>query len=112
MSENIITTGEFVKRPNSEGVYMKHFFSSADNDRLNNVEVKVEPGGELPAHIHSDSTEFYYVVEGTGEFLLEGKWHPIQKGYAFKAPMGVEHGVRNNGSEVLYLFSTFSPPIR
>lgn len=110
--EKIISSGEFVNHPKFQGVYLKHFFSSADNDRLNNMEVKIDPGCQISPHQHDDSTEFFYVLEGEGEFLIDGKWSPVKKGYALVAPLGEQHGFKNSKDVPLMLFSTFSPSIR
>ncbi|MCL1879044.1 MAG: cupin domain-containing protein [Actinomycetia bacterium] len=91
---------------------MKHFFCKEDNDRLNNVEIHIVPGYQIAPHSHDDSSEFFYVVSGCGEFLDDGEWRPITKGDAFKAPQGVTHAIKNTGTEALVLFSTFSPAIR
>ncbi len=112
MDTCMIRAEEFAKHPKDEGVYVKHFFSSADNDRLNNLEVKIQPGCQISPHIHDNSTEFYYVVSGTGEFLVNNQYIQVQKGDALKAPLGQEHGFKNNSGEELVLFSTFSPPIK
>jgi len=112
MSENIISKAEFVKHPKEDGVFMKHFFSSADNDRLNNLEVKIEKGSQISPHVHENSSEFYYVLSGIGEFLIDGKWISIKQGDALKAPMGMEHGLKNTGDDLLCVFSTFSPATR
>ena len=112
MSDKILGTGEFVNHPKEKGVYLKHFFSSADNDRLNNLEVKIEPGCQISQHVHDNSSEFYYVVDGSGEFFIDGQWKSVKKGDAMKAPTGEEHGLKNTGNELLVLLSTFSPPIR
>ncbi|MBF0549667.1 MAG: cupin domain-containing protein [Deltaproteobacteria bacterium] len=112
MTAKIITTGEFVNHPHNEGVYLKHFFGRADNDRLNNVEVKIEPGCRIAPHVHDNSTEFFYIVSGVGEFLIDGQWSAIKPGDAMIAPQGEEHGLINTELEPLVIFSTFSPPIR
>ncbi|MGI5880514.1 MAG: cupin domain-containing protein [Syntrophomonadaceae bacterium] len=112
MSENIINGATLVKHPKEEGVFLKHCFNSSDNDRLNNLEVTILPGFHISPHVHADSTEFYYVVSGTGEFLVDGEWRSIKKGDALKAPMAMEHGLKNTGSELLMVFSTFSPATR
>ncbi|MGE5626899.1 MAG: cupin domain-containing protein [Solirubrobacterales bacterium] len=114
MQKNTILNDEveFIKHPKEEGVFMKHFFSSNDNDRLNNLEVKIEPGYQISSHIHDNSSEFYYVVSGEGEFLNNGNWEPFKKGAALKAPLGMEHGLKNTGNETLIVFSTFSPAIK
>lgn len=112
MSDNFKMDTNFVKHPTQEGVFMKHFFCKEDNDRLNNVEVNIVPGFQIAPHTHDDSTEFFYVVSGEGEFLDDSKWLCIKKGDAFKAPQGMTHSLKNTGNEMLILFSTFSPAIR
>ena len=109
MSGNIKLDAEFVKHPTQEGVFLKHFFGKADNDRLNNLEVNIVPGFQIAPHVHEGSTEFFYVVSGSGEFLDDTEWCPIQKGDAFKAPAGMTHAVKNTGNKTLVLLSTFSP---
>ena len=111
MSKNVILSN-YQKHPEQKGVFMKHFFSSKDNDRLNNLEVRIEPGCEIKPHIHDNSSEFYYVVSGNGMFLIDDQWEHIRAGEALMAPKNIEHGFKNNTSEPLILFSTFSPPIR
>jgi quercetin dioxygenase-like cupin family protein len=112
MSEKILSTEEYVNHPKEIGVKMKHFFSNADNDRLNNLEVRIDPGCQISQHIHDNSSEFYYVVDGSGDFFINGQWSQVKKGDAMKAPMGEEHGLKNTGHEPFILFSTFSPPTR
>ena len=113
MGKNFKTDAVFTKHPAFEGVFMKHFFSKSETDeRLNNCEVNIVPGFETAPHTHENAAEFFYVVEGTGEFLDNTEWLPIKKGDAFQAPMGMTHSVKNTGRSTLVLFSTFSPPIR
>ena len=112
MSSNMISEAQFCKHPTQEGVFMKHFFGSADNECLNNLEVRIIPGYMIAPHIHENASEFFYAVEGTGEFLDGEEWKPFKKGDAFKAPKGMQHGIKNVGNETLVLFSTFSPATR
>jgi mannose-6-phosphate isomerase-like protein (cupin superfamily) len=112
MSNNIKVDVELTKHPKYEGVFMKHFFGKDDNDRLNNLEINIDPGFQITPHAHENSSEFFYVVSGHGEFLDDTEWKTIKKGDAFKAPQGMTHSIKNAGSETLVLFSTFSPAIR
>ena len=112
MANNLKTDATFVKHPTQEGVFMKHFFCSEDNDRLNNLEVNIVPGFQIAPHTHDNSTEFFYVVSGQGEFLDDTEWKAINKGTAFKAPQGMTHAIKNTGNETLVIFSTFSPGTR
>jgi mannose-6-phosphate isomerase-like protein (cupin superfamily) len=113
MGNNIKLDAEFVKHPTQEGVFMKHFFSKSEtNDRLNNLEVNIVPNFQIAPHTHDNASEYFYVVEGCGEFLDNTEWIPIKKGDAFQAPMGMTHAIKNTGRTTLVLFSTFSPPIK
>lgn len=112
MASNLKSDASFMKHPTQEGVFIKHFFCKEDNDRLNNLEVNIVPGFQIAPHTHQDSTEFFYVVSGQGEFLDDKEWRTIKKGDAFKAPQGMTHSIKNTGSEALILFSTFSPATR
>ena len=112
MANNLITDAAFVKHATNEGVFLKHFFSKDDNDRLNNLEVCIVPGFQIAPHIHESSTEFFYVVSGQGEFLDDTEWRTVKEGDAFKAPQGTTHALVNTGNKALLLFSTFSPAIR
>jgi mannose-6-phosphate isomerase-like protein (cupin superfamily) len=111
MASNLKADAVFTKYPADEGVFLKYFFGKDDNDRLNNIEIYIVPGFEISPHIHEDSTEFFYVVSGQGEFLDGTEWRAIKKGDAFKAPKGITHALKNTGSEAFLLFATFSPAI-
>jgi len=112
MADNFKLDARFTKHPTQEGVFLKHFFSGEDNGRLNNMEVHIVPGYQITPHSHENSSEFFYVVSGAGEFLDDTEWKPIKKGDAFKAPQGMTHSIKNTGNDALVLFSTFSPAIR
>jgi quercetin dioxygenase-like cupin family protein len=105
--------GDYKKHPTEKGVFIKHFFCKEDtNGALNNLEVRVEPGCQISPHKHDNSSEFYYVVSGSGMFFINGEWEYIRAGEAIMAPINVEHGIKNHSNSVLILFSTFSPPIK
>ena len=45
-------------------------------------------------HYHKVSTELYYVLEGEGCVVLDGKEEPVRKGSLVQIPPGVVHGAR------------------
>jgi quercetin dioxygenase-like cupin family protein len=111
MANNLIADATLKKHPVHEGVYIKHFFGKEDNDRLNNLEIVIAPGSQIPPHAHDSSTEFFYMVSGQGVFLDNDEWKAIKKGDAFRATVGMKHSIKNTGKDALVLFSTFSPAI-
>ncbi len=45
-------------------------------------------------HFHRRSTELYYVLDGEGVVLLDGKEHVVRKGSIIHTPPGVVHGAK------------------
>jgi mannose-6-phosphate isomerase-like protein (cupin superfamily) len=68
-----------------------------------------EPGQEHALHAHAGLDKVYSVVEGEGEFLLDGRTVPMRAGDLLVAPEGVPHGVRNVGSERLLVLAILAP---
>ena len=56
-----------------------------------------------PPHIHTED-EFFFVLEGTAEFYLDGQTRTAGAYASFYCPANVEHGIRNTGeTELKYL---------
>ena len=68
-----------------------------------------EPGQDHALHAHQGMDKLYYVLEGEGLFLLEGKELPMQPGVMLVAPEGVSHGICNNGAERLVVLAVLAP---
>ena len=68
-----------------------------------------EPGQEHALHAHAGQDKAYLIVEGAGEFLLDGRDLPMRAGDLLVAPDGVPHGVRNTGSERLLVLAILAP---
>jgi mannose-6-phosphate isomerase-like protein (cupin superfamily) len=46
---------------------------------------------EAQLHFHERATELYYVLEGEGTVVLDGKEQPVRKGSLVHIPPGVVH---------------------
>jgi len=68
-----------------------------------------EPGQTHALHRHGGMDKLYYVVEGAGVFLLEGRELPMTVGDLLVAPEGVPHGVRNTSDGRLLLLAVLAP---
>jgi mannose-6-phosphate isomerase-like protein (cupin superfamily) len=68
-----------------------------------------EPGQSHTLHAHKGMDKVYFVVNGRGVFLLEGRELPMQAGDLLIAPEGVPHGVRNTGHERLLVLAVLAP---
>jgi mannose-6-phosphate isomerase-like protein (cupin superfamily) len=68
-----------------------------------------EPGQEHRLHGHAGMDKVYYVLAGSGVFLLEGREEPMAAGMMLIAPEGVLHGIRNTGGERLLVMAILAP---
>jgi quercetin dioxygenase-like cupin family protein len=68
-----------------------------------------EPGQQHALHAHADLDKVYQVLEGQGEFLLEGRSIPMDAGVMLVAPQGALHGIRNTGSVRMVVLAILAP---
>lgn len=59
------------------------------------------PGASVGAHPHPDDEEYYYVLSGEGEMILDGKPHPVGAGDVAAVFPGGRHALRNVGQAPL-----------
>ena len=82
-------------------------FWFVDKDFLDGRTIKmsvVEPHSAThPPHKHAED-EFFFVLEGTAEFYLDGETKTAGAYASFYCPPNIEHGIRNAGNtELKYL---------
>jgi quercetin dioxygenase-like cupin family protein len=68
-----------------------------------------EPGQEHALHAHAGIDKIYHVLEGRGEFLLEGRTIAMRAGEMLVAPEGIPHGIRNSGDGRLLVLAILAP---
>jgi mannose-6-phosphate isomerase-like protein (cupin superfamily) len=68
-----------------------------------------EPGQVHELHAHEGMDKLYYVLEGDGVFLLEGRQLSMGAGELMVAPEGVPHGIRNTGTGRLLVLAVLAP---
>jgi quercetin dioxygenase-like cupin family protein len=67
-----------------------------------------EPGQSHELHAHAGMDKMYYVIDGEGLFLLDGRELPMRAGDVLVAPDGVQHGVRNSGARRLLVLAVLA----
>lgn len=70
----------------------------------------VAPGQSQNRHRHEGEDKIYYVLEGAGRFSVGGAEERLEAGEAVVAPAGVEHGLVNDGTELLLVLVMVAPP--
>lgn len=69
----------------------------------------LEPGQEQKVHAHTGSDKVYFVLEGTGLFLVGEEERRLGPQQATMAPAGAEHGLRNPGPDRLVVLTYMAP---
>jgi quercetin dioxygenase-like cupin family protein len=98
----------------SEGEHLIHFRdqgnifiklgSATGSDNLAVGTQQVMAGTGIPVHRHFHMDEAFYVLEGSGTFLLNDVRHPFEKGGTIFIPRNAWHGFENPDYEVLLLW--------
>jgi quercetin dioxygenase-like cupin family protein len=62
--------------------------------------VEINPGQKNPRHLHPNSDEVLYLLEGELEHSLGDALHHLEAGMAIHIPQGVPHDAMNRGASV------------
>jgi quercetin dioxygenase-like cupin family protein len=99
--ENCVNVFDSTKTQKTDAGFQYWF---ADKDFIDGRTLKmsvVAPHKATHApHVHAED-EFFFVLEGTAEFYLDGKTKLAGRYSSFYCPPNVEHGIRNVGDTVL-----------
>lgn len=99
---------EFVKHPKHVEVYKKDLTNNDENGRLSAHYLHIMPGGEIVPHTH-EVLEVFYLISGSGSALVNSERQRASAGSVIIAPAGSEHGLKNDGNEIIELYAVFSP---
>jgi quercetin dioxygenase-like cupin family protein len=70
---------------------------------------QVPAGGRIPIHRHAQMDEVFYVVEGSGTFILNETPLSVEKGATVFIPRGAWHGFEKGDKEMLLLWAVVPP---
>ncbi len=68
--------------------FRRALVTGADTDVANVSHLQIDNSRN---HYHKQMTEFYYVLKGSGEIVLDGERRPIKQGEVALIPPGVWH---------------------
>jgi len=86
--------------PDAPGVTIRKLIDEAsDGAPFYNLRmIEIAPGGNTPEHAHANEHE-NFVIEGKGEVMYEGQWHPVGVGDVIFVPQKCTHQYRNTESK-------------
>lgn len=88
---------------NSTGYY---FFSKADGLKKTFRKRVLHNGAAIGYHLQK-ADEIYYIVSGTGEMEMNGKFFPVNAGDAILTRAGSSHGLKQTGRDDLMIIITY-----
>jgi mannose-6-phosphate isomerase-like protein (cupin superfamily) len=66
--------------------------------------LRVQAGSGILTHRHAGMDEIFYVLEGSGTFVLDDVRHPFEKGATVFIPRGTWHGLENPSSDMVVIW--------
>jgi mannose-6-phosphate isomerase-like protein (cupin superfamily) len=82
---------------------------TADTPRFAFGIIEIVGGRELEAHIHANEDDAFFIIEGQLTFTIDGRDVPAPPGTFVLVPPGVEHGLRNDGTDPVRMFNIHAP---
>ena len=106
MTENI----EWEAHPIFKGVLVKRLLTrEKNNSDITCLLVKTKKGIDIPEHVHQDSQDIIFPIEGDGIIHIEGIGDlPYKPGSFIVVPKNIPHYVYNV-KETLIAFDIFNP---
>ena len=74
--------------------------------------ILIKPGEKMGEHGHKEVEETFYVVEGSGKMLVDGKPIPAETGDAFYVTAPERHDILNDGKsdmKVVFIKTPYLP---
>ena len=101
--------GETLIHFRDQGLIIIKAGPATGSDQLALGTQQVMQGTGIPTHRHFHMDEVFYVLEGSGSFLLNDVPHPFEKGGTIFIPRNAWHAFQNPERELLLLWIV-SPP--
>jgi mannose-6-phosphate isomerase-like protein (cupin superfamily) len=76
------------------------------------AEALVEPGAVTALHLHRETEELYFILEGSGEMTLGERQFNVSAGDTICIAPGTAHRIRNTGPGHLRILCSCSPAYR
>lgn len=74
------------------------------------VVMALQPNEDIGIEVHAGHDQFIRVETGTGKAVLAGVEYELADGSGVIIPAGVEHNIINTGTEVMKLYTLYTPP--
>lgn len=77
------------------------YFVLQDEPTFKVKKIEVQPGHRLSYQFHHHRQEFWTIVEGAANVVLDGEDHPLTYGQSIFIPQGAKHRIENRSNSLL-----------
>lgn len=77
------------------------YFVLQDEPTFKVKKIEVQPGHRLSYQFHHHRQEFWTIVEGAANVVLDGEDHPLTYGQSIFIPQGAKHRIENRSDRLL-----------
>ena len=99
------------QHPRFPGISFQALLTASDNPYANVNVIQVPPGSQVGHHHHAQQFETIWVIRGNAILTLDQTEVSIRDGQIIAIPNGLEHALRNEGSDLVELLTFFTPPL-
>ncbi len=99
------------EHPRFPGVSFQALLTTLDNPFASVNVIQVPQGGQVGRHQHPQQFETIWVIRGKAILTLDRTEVFIRDGQIIAIPIGLEHSLRNDGSDLVELLTFFTPPL-
>ena len=82
----------------------------ATGDKVQVVIMSILPDSEIGSETHPDNDQTLYLVEGSGQVVLDGQAADFNAGDLVLVPAGTLHNFITKGDMPMKIITTYSPP--
>lgn len=90
-----------------EGCDGWHLLKSAD---LSVIRERVPAGKAETLHFHRRAAQFFYILSGSAQLVVDGAPVPLSAGQGLHVPAGIPHRFENIGIDAVEFLVISSPP--
>ena len=99
---------ENIKKAAKRNEAFRRVLSTGKKSQL--VLMAIPEGEDIGAEVHPATDQIFFIVEGKGKAVVNGKTFKIGEDDVVFVPAGARHNLVNEGDEPLKLFTVYSPP--
>ncbi len=94
-------------RQAKENGYFRHVLATGRHTQI--VIMSIPPGGEIGEEVHADNDQVLYLVEGSGQVILEDEIADFSVGDLVLVTAGTRRNFRTVGEAAMRIITTYSP---